>query len=151
MPSPERTWWAPPLACWWAHTMALVTAGGAVSVLLAAIGSRHAGVLADLALGAFVLAAQYCVLFARRARITLAEDAVVIVNALSAPRTLALAEITGIAEGPRGLEFSRRTGRVVRAGAVRTPRWAARAARPTPATRIAREILAAAADRGDRA
>src|SRR6185312_7264906 len=103
------------------------------------------------ALGAFVFAAQYCVLFARRARITLTEGEVVSVNALAAPRTIGLAEITGIAEGPRGLAFSRRTGRPVRAGAVRTPRWAARAAHPTPATRVAREILAAAAAHDARA
>lgn len=87
MPSPERTWWAPPLACWWAHMMALVLAGGAVSVFLATIEARHVGVLADLALGAFMFAAQYCALFARRARVTLTKDALVIVNALSAPRT----------------------------------------------------------------
>ena len=150
MPLPDRTWWAPPLARWWAHTIALVMTGGAVSVFLGALETAHAGVLADLALGGFAFAAQYSALFARRARITLTEDAVVVVNTLAAPHTIALAEITSVAESPHGLTLSRRSGRPVCAGAIRTPRSAVRAERPGPATRIAEEIHAALAARTDR-
>lgn len=129
--------------------MALTSAGGAVGIFLAAVETSHASVLANLMLGASTFSAQYGALFARWARITLTENAVVIVDALSTPRTIALAQITGITEGPRGLKISRRTGRKAYAGVVRTPRWAVRAARRTPATRIAEEILTAAAAHAD--
>ena len=150
MDTADRTWRASDLARRWANACAWAMVGDvAVAFTYTADGLWH-GLAANLTAGAAAFWAQYCFLFARRTRVTLTGDALVVVNALTAARTIALTEITGITgitESPNGLKIHRRGRAPVRAHAAHTPKAAIRAGTSTRSTRIAEAVLDAAQHR----
>ena len=81
--------------------------------------------------------------YARRCRIEVLPDAVLVNNGLHT-RRVALAEISGVSATVWGLRITRARRRPLIAAAAPTPRHQLRDGRPTPAARIAATILAAA-------